>query len=107
MKIRVGASGKGEKTYSALNVMASTDVSIFGNMGEKQESEEMARIQDGIPDPPFGYIRGSSVGYQTMGNSLRTGLIERDLGNLVYVDKLGRGESEMPFMCDKRDCACR
>ena len=39
--------------------------------------------------------------------ALRNGLIERDLRNLVHVDKLGLGGSEMSFMFEKRDCACR
>ena len=42
-----------------------------------------------------------------MGNALRNGLVERDLSNLVYVDILGRGESEISFMLEKKDGACR
>ena len=67
----------------------------------------MARIHGEIPDPTFGYLRGSSLGYQRMGDALRNGLIERDLSTLVYVDKLGRSASEMSFMCEKRDYAFR
>ena len=71
---------------------------IVVNLGEKQALLEMARFQGEIPDPTFGYLRGSSVDYRRMGNALRNGLIGRNLGNLVYLDKSGRSESEIPFM---------
>ena len=80
--------------------MAITAERIVGNMSANQASGEMARIQGEIPDPTFGYLRGSSIGYQRMVNALRGGLLARNLINLVYVDKLGRGESAVPFMCE-------
>ena len=79
----------------------------FGEMGDKQALLATTRTQGEIPDPTFGYLRGSPIEYRRMGNAFRNGLMALDLGNLVYVDKLGRGEREIPFMCDQRECSCR
>ena len=79
----------------------------FGEMGDKQALLATTRTQGEIPDPTFGYLRRSSIEYRMVGNAFRNGLIERDLGNLVYVDKLGRIESEVSSMRETRGCACR
>ena len=44
MKTRVGPSGEGSNTYSAINTMESAAEFIVRNMGEKKESGEIARI---------------------------------------------------------------
>ena len=40
VKIRVGTSGKGEKTYSAINIMACTAGSIVGNKGGRRNLQK-------------------------------------------------------------------
>ena len=71
----------------------------------------MGGISSEIPDPTFGYIRGSSMGYQMKDDALRINLIGADfgadLGNLVYVDKYGEGDIEMTFLCQKSLRMCR
>ena len=71
----------------------------------------MGGISSEIPDPTFGYIRGSSMGYQMKDDALRINLIGADfgadLGNLVYVDKYGEGDIEMTFLCQKSLCVGR
>ena len=84
--------------------MVSTSERIVGNTSGKQVLLEMARIQSEIADPTFGYMRGSSIEYRRADNAPRSGLVERDLGNVVYVDKLGRSESEMS-LCVRRETA--
>ena len=72
-----------------------------------QSSHAMVRIEGDMADPTFGYLRGSLLGHRKVDYVLANDLVERDLDNLVYVGTLGRNESEISFMCEKRDCACR
>ena len=57
MKLRVGTSGKEENAYPTLNIMTITAECTVGNLSETHPLLEMARIQGGVPDPTFGYLR--------------------------------------------------
>ena len=79
--------------------MTSTaDFGVWG-LGGNQDLQAMDGIHGEIPDPSFGYLRGSLLEQRKIDQALMSGRVERDLNNLVYVGKLWMGESEMSFVC--------
>ena len=105
--MKTGSGPQEREPYSALNVMTSTEERIVGELGRNHALQAMVWMHGGIPDPTFGYLRGSPPEHRKIYHDLMTDLVERDLDNPVYVGKLGRCESEMSFVCETRDCTCR
>ena len=86
--------------------MRATSGEIVGNLLPDGYKEKQ-RIIGEIPDPIFGYLRGSWMDYRKRGDALRGNLIGEDLGHLVYVDHFGQNDSEETSMCQKVGCMCR
>ena len=87
--------------------MQSTSDEIVGKLDPNSYKSEMKRISSEIPDPAFGYLRGSSAGYQRKDDTLRGNLVDGDLGNLVYLAHYGQNDREMTLMGQKSQCICR
>ena len=67
--------------------------------------EENGRIGGEIPDPTFGFMRRSSMGYRKKDDALRGSFFEWDVGNLAYVDHFGWMISKI-LSCVRRADAC-
>ena len=87
--------------------MRATSDEIVGNLDAKGYLDEKGRICGEIPEPTFGHLRRSSMGYRTKDDAIRGNLIEGDLGNLAYVDHFGQNYIEDTFVCQKDGCMCR
>ena len=73
----------------------------MGYQGEKKRIIEILR------DPTFGYMRRSSMEYRLKDDALRINLVDGDLSNLVYVDPIGKNDSEDTSMRQKDGRMCR
>lgn len=85
MKLRIGSAW----AQSAINLTESASGAIVGKLDSDIHKSETKRISSEIPDPTFGYLRGSSMGRRAKGDALRNNLIDADMGNLSYVDYYG------------------
>ena len=84
--MKTGSGPQEREPYSALNVMTSTEERIVGELGRNHALQAMVWMHGGIPDPTFGYLRGSQLGNRKLDYVSMDGLVERDLDNLVYVE---------------------
>ena len=64
--------------------MKITSDDMVGNMDKSNALGGTKRTQSEIPDPTFGYLRGSSLEHQKMDDALWNRVVEHDLNKLVY-----------------------
>ena len=97
---RIGTSGTSDP-HLAVNLMQIASSEIVAKLGLDSSKSEAWRITSEIPDPTFGYLRGSSLEYRKKDTPLRNNLADAGLGNLAYVNYYAQNDSEMTLMCQE------
>ena len=87
--------------------MRATSGEIVGNLDANGYLEAKRRTIGEVPDPTFGYLRGSAMEYRKIEDDLRGNLIEGIWGNLVYVDHFWQNDSDVTFVFQKGGRICR
>ena len=107
LKLRIGSTGK-TGSYSTLNIMTQTTDGIAGQRSREEAAQAMRNNGAiDIPNPKYGYLGRSQITHDRLNQCLYNDWIQRDIGEIIYVYRLGGNSSAREFMCQIGVCACR
>ena len=107
MKLRIGSTGK-TRSYATLNITTQPIVGVFGKKSRDEVTLSMKNSGSiEIPTPTYCYMRSSQMKHGGIDICRYNDWIQQDLGELIYVDRLGEDSSDRAFMYQVGGCACR